>query len=222
MKNQISIFPKALLLITLIGGFKFLQAQGTSFEGSLSYAIRVSGKDAQSFLENEPPKKMDLHIKEDSYIINLSGGRIARTVLFVGDSNETYIVDAANRRAFKETYYVDTVKTVPSAVATGQVVDIKGIPCKEFVVNKPKIQEKVFYYINDQYKVDMTLYTGKTEAKADFMTKGLNGCIPLRKVMKTPSLTTELDLLSVKKTVHAPENFMVPTGFKIKKRDPRK
>jgi hypothetical protein len=221
MKKLVSISPKALLLIGFMLLTLAVQAQG-SFEGSISYAIRVSGKDAQSFLENDPPKKMDLHVKEDNYIINLSGGRIPRTLLFIGDSNETYIVDAANRRAFRETYYVDTVKTVPSAVATGKVVDIKGIACKEYVVDKPKIQEKVYYYVNDQYKVDMGLYVGMTEAKADFLTKGLEGCIPLRKVIKSPMLTTELDLMSVKKTTHAPENFLIPEGFKLKKRDPRK
>ncbi len=221
MKNLASIFPKFLVLIALVMSFAAAKAQG-SFEGSFSYAIRVSGKEAQSFLENEPPKKMDFHIKEDNYIITLSGGRIARTMLFIGDSNETYIVDATNRRAFKETYYVDTVKTVPFAVATGKLVDIKGIACKEFLVDKPKIQEKIYYYVNDQYKVDMALYNGMTEAKADFMTKGLDGRIPLRKVIKTPLITTELDLMSVKKTVHDPENFQIPKGFKIKKRDPRK
>ena len=204
-------------------GLCSLAAQGqTSFEGSVSYAIRVTGKDAQVFLENEPPKRMDVHIKGGNYIISLSGGRIGRTMLFIADSNETYIVDAANRRAFKETYYVDTVKTVPTAVATGNSVEIKGINCKEYLVEKPKTQEKIYYYVSDLYKVDPALYAGMTEAKADFLTKGLEGRIPLRKVMKTPMLTTELDLISVTKKVHAPENFQIPAGFKIKKRDPRK
>lgn len=196
-------------------------AQG-SFEGTVSYAIRVTGKDAQAFLENEPPKKMDLHIKEGSYIINLSGGRIPRTMLFIADSNETYIVDAANKRAFRETYYLDTVKTVPTAVPTGKTLAVKGITCQEYMVDKPKTQEKIYYYVNDGYRVNLALYDGKTEAKTDFLTKGLEGRIPLKKIMKTPSLTTELDLLSVKKTTHAPENFRIPEGFKLKKRDPRK
>ncbi len=157
MKKLASIFPKLLVLMALALGFQTAKAQG-SFEGTVSYAIRVSGKDAQIFLENEPPKKMDLHVKEDNYIINLSGGRIARTLLFIGDSNETYIVDAANRRAFKETYYLDTVKTVPIAVATGKLLDVKGIACKEFLVDKPKTQEKIYYYVSDLYKVDPTLF----------------------------------------------------------------
>lgn len=221
MKRLASIFPSGVVLMALL--FCALDAGAqASFEGTLSYAIRVSGKEAQAFLQNEPPTKMDLHIKEGNYIINLSGGRIPRTMLFISDSNETYIVDAANRRAFKETYYVDTVKTVPTAIATGKTLDIKGIACKEYVVEKPQLQEKVYYYVNDQYRVDLSLYQGKTEAKTDFLTHGLEGRIPLRKVMKTALLTTELDLISVKKTTHAPENFRIPEGFKIKKRDPRK
>jgi hypothetical protein len=222
MKNLGSIIPKVLVLMALSFSLYLKLGAQTSFEGTVSYAIRVSGKDAQAFLENEPPKKMDIHIKKGNYIISLSGGRIGRTMLFIADSNETYIIDAANRRAFKETYYLDTVKTVPTAVPTGKTVDIKGIACKEFLVDKPQTMEKVYYYVNDLYKVDLSLFAGKTEAKTDFLTKGLEGRIPLRKVMKTATLTTELDLMSVKKVVHDDENFKIPAGFKIKKRDPRK
>jgi hypothetical protein len=221
MKKLLSIFPRVLVLTALLTGAYAARAQ-ESFQGTISYAIRVTGKDAQAFLENDPPKKMDLHVREGNYIINLSGGRIGRTMLFIADSNETYIVDAANKRAFKETYFVDTVKTVPTAVPTGKTVDIKGIACKEYLVDKPRIQEKIYYYVSDLYRVDLSLFEGKTEAKTDFLTNGLEGRIPLRKVMKTPMLTTELDLMAVKKTEHAPENFMIPAGFKIKKRDPRK
>lgn len=222
MKNLASIFVKTLAALVFVAmASPKIAAQG-SFEGSVSYAIRVTGKDAQAFLENEPPKKMDLHVKEGNFIISLTGGRIGRTMLFIADSNETYIVDAANRRAFKETYYLDTVKTVPTAVPTGKTVDVKGIACKEYLVDKPKLQEKIYYYVSDLYRVDLSLYDGKTEAKTDFLTNGLEGRIPLRKIMKTPTLTTELDLMSVKKTTHAPENFQIPEGFKIKKRDPRK
>lgn len=222
MKRLASIFHSTLALGLILLAASSLSGQTSSFEGSLSYGIRVTGKNAQAYLENEPPKRMDLHVKEDNYIINLSGGRIARTLLFIGDSNETYIVDAANKRAFRETYFRDTVKTVPTAVATGKTVDIKGIACKEYVVEKPKIQEKVFYYVSDLYQVDMTLYASHTEAKTDFLTKGLEGRIPLRKVIQTPNLTTEIDLISVKKTTHDPENFLIPHGFVLKKRDPRK
>jgi hypothetical protein len=165
MKNLASIFGKTLMALAILSSaFGFAIAQG-SFEGSVSYAIRVTGKDAQAFLENEPPKKMDLHVKEGNFIISLSGGRIGRTMLFIADSNETYIIDAANRRAFKETYYLDTVKTVPTAIATGKTVEIKGIPCKEYVVDKPKLQEKIYYYVNDQYRVDMALYAGKIRSQ---------------------------------------------------------
>jgi hypothetical protein len=221
MKNLASFSPKTWIVAvwTLIC-ISNVHAQTASFEGTVDYNIRVTGKDAQAFLENEPPKKMLVHVKGGNYIISLSGGRIARTMLFIADSNETYIIDAANRRAFKETYYLDTVKVMPEAKPTGKTVDIKGIACKEYLLNRQG--EQVFYYVSDLYRVDLKLYDGKTEAKADFMTRGLEGRIPLRKVIKSPNLETMLDLNSVKKTVHAPENFQIPAGFKIKKRDPRK
>ncbi len=76
--------------------------------------------------------------------------------------------------------------------------------------------------MNDEYRVDMKAYEGMTEAKTDFMTNGLDGRIPIRKVIKSPGLYTELDLISAKVKLHDMENFQVPPGFKLKKRDPRK
>jgi hypothetical protein len=221
MKDRISFLVRSLLWLAVTVPTMVLPLAAQSFEGSVSYAIRLSGKDAPALLVDEPPKKMDLHIKGPNYIVSLSGGRIARTMLFLSDSNETYIIDAANRRAFKNTYYLDTVKTSPTATATGEVVDVKGISCKEYLVEKPQTQEKIYYYVSDLYRVDPVLYLGKTDAKADFLTNGLDGRIPLRKVMKTPNLTTELDLIGVKAKTLEAENFQMPRGFVIKKRDPR-
>ena len=209
-------------MMILLMGFAFQANAQKTFNGTISYAIRITGKESQEILQNDPPKRIDLHIREGNYIISISGGRIPRTMVFISDSNETYIVDAANRRAFRETYYLDTMTVAPIAQPTGDTVNIKGIICAEYVVEKPELQQKTYYYVNDAYKVDMSLYEGKTEAKTDFMTQGLDGRIPIRKVIKTPGLSTELDMLSAKNTLHDMENFQIPAGFKLKKRDPRK
>lgn len=229
MKNQfytqnkgINILQATLLLFTLTLFSHTVEAQA-SFEGSLSYAIRLTGKQAQEFLVNEPATKMDVHIKADNFIINLSGGRIPRTFLFVGDSNHTYIVDAANRRAFLRTYYIpDSNAVVPTAKPTGNTKMINGTECQEYKVVKPKRKEIILYYVNDQYRVDPHLFEDKDEAKADFLTKGLDGRIPFMKIIKTPGLTTELELKLIKSRDLDIENFRIPHGFKIKKRDPRK
>lgn len=219
MKESASTWFRILCTgaILIMGGF--LKAQ--SFEGSVSYSIRLTGKGAADILMNEPPKKMDLHVKEDNFILSLTGGRIARTFLFIGDSSETYSIDVTNKKAYRNTYYRDTTKVVPTAVSTGKTMLIKGETCQEFVLEKPKEQETVTYYVTDKYRVDPKLYEGKKDAKADFLTPGLDGRIPFRKVIKTPDVTTEIDLTSIKSKSLDKENFMIPDGFIVKKRDPR-
>ena len=215
-------FRKMLAMTVLLIGFAYQASAQQTFNGTFSYAIRLTGKESQAILQNDPPKKMDLHIRDGNYIVSISGGRIPRTMVFISDSNETYIIDAANRRAFKETYYLDTVTVSPIAVPTGKKEEIKGISCDEYLVDKPELEQKIYYYVNDKYKVDLSLYEGKTEAKTDFLTQGLEGRIPIRKVIKSPGLYTEIDMTSVTEKIHDMENFQVPAGFKIKKRDPRK
>lgn len=214
------LFSAAFLLTLLSAG----QAQGqASFEGSISYAIRLSGKDAQELMTNDPANILDMHIKEDNFIVHLSGGRIPRTFLFIGDSNHTYVVDAATRRAYKRTYYVeDTTIAPPVAEPTGKQIVIKGYQCDEYKVVRPREKVTTLYYVTDAVRVNTDLYAGKDKAKADFMTKGLDGRIPLRKIIKTPGLTTEIDMRSVKARKLEKENFLIPASFKLKGRDPRK
>lgn len=196
-------------------------AQQPSFEGSVTYSIRLSGKGADEMLTNEPPKKMDLHIKEDNFIINLSGGRIPRTFLFIGDSSETYIVDAGNRRAYKRTYFEDTTATSPKAVPTGLTAVVKGYTCQEYKATYTDRKEIVMFYVTDEFRVDPKLFESKKDAKADFLVEGLEGRIPLRKVIKTPEVVTEIELVSITATQHDIANFRIPQGFVLRKRDPR-
>ncbi|MEM0996144.1 MAG: hypothetical protein AAGN35_03650 [Bacteroidota bacterium] len=199
-----------------------VQAQ-EAFEGSFSFAIRLSGKQAPEFLANEPANVMNMHLKEDNFIIHLSGGRIARTFLFIGDSNHTYVIDAANRRAFRRTYFQeDSTATPPKAKPTGKKIMIKNIECEEYLVTKSREKTKIYYYVSDQYRVDTQAYAGKDKAKADFLTLGLEGRIPLRKIIKTPSLTTEIDLRNAQPRDLDIENFRIPESFKLRGRDPRK
>jgi hypothetical protein len=197
------------------------RAQETSFEGSVSYSIRLSGKGADALLAGEPPKKMEMHIKEDNFIINLSGGRIPRTFLFIGDSSETFIIDGGNRRAYRRTYFEDTAAVSPKAIPTGITTTIGGYPCEEYKAVYTDRKEIVLFYVTDKFRVDPALFAGKKDAKADFLTDGLQGRIPLRKIIKTPEVITEIDLISIKEVSHDIQNFRIPKGFTMRKRDPR-
>lgn len=190
-----------------------------SFQGSIRYNIRLSGKHAADIMLNEPATKMDMHIKDDNFIVNLYGGQKGKTFLFIGDSNHTYIIDASNARYFLRDYYVDTTNAIPTAEPVGTTEMVKKWECDVYKVTKPG--EVIYYYVNDKFRVEPNLFSGKEEAKANFLTRGLDGRIPLKTVIKQPGLTTEIDLDFISEKELEKENFQIPEGFKRKVRDPR-
>ncbi|MCB9235751.1 MAG: hypothetical protein H6581_29155 [Bacteroidia bacterium] len=194
------------------------------FEGSVTYNISITGKDAKGLLENEPAKKMDLHIKDDNFIINLYEARIPRTFLYIGDSNHTYIVDMASQVFYLRDYFQeDSTEAAPKAEKVQDSIQVKNEWCSVYRVVKPG-EAAILYYVTDKYRVDLKNYEGKdkNEAKADFLTPGLDGRIPLRKVIKQANLTITTEYSSITPKALGEANFKIPRGFKRKKRDPRK
>ncbi len=221
MKDRSIIYPKAIFLLGML--LFSLGLQGQSFEGTVKYNVRVTGKAAQDYLVNEPPTGIMMHIKEDNFIVKLTGGRIARTFLFIGDSNHTYVVDIPNKRYFQRTYYADTSDYKPVVAPTGKTLKVQGYTCEEYKVSRKDRKEIDLYYVNDDFRVDTTLYAEHDGAKADFLVPGLGGRIPLMKVIKTPDLTTSIELALIKEEDFPMEAFRIPDGFSSKKkRDPRK
>jgi hypothetical protein len=195
------------------------KALADPFEGSVRYTIRFSGKGAAEFGELKPANRMDMHIRKDDFIIHLFGGQKPKTFLYIGDSNHTYIIDAVNLRAFRKDYYVDTTTTIPVAVPTGTTEMVKNYECKVFKVDRP--ERITYYYVNDDFRVNTDYFKDQDEAKANFLTEGLGGRIPLKTIIKEPGLTTEIELVSIEKKTLDKENFLIPSNFKLKGRDPR-
>ena len=164
-----------------------------------------------------------MHIKDNNFIVKLSGGRIARTFLYIADSNHTYVVDFPNSRYFKRTYYNDTSTVVPVAVATGETKMVQNRECQEYVVKRTDRKENTYYYVHDDFRINTALFDTLDKAKADFLVEGLEGRIPLMKVIKTPSMETSVALAKIQREEFPGEAFTIPEGFSNKKkRAPRK
>lgn len=222
MKDRSIIYPKAIFLLGMMLLLS-LGLQGQSFEGTVKYNVRVTGKSAPDYLVNDPPNGIMMHIKEDNFIVKLTGGRIARTFLFIGDSNHTYVVDIPNKRYFQRTYFRDTSDYKPVVAPTGKTKKVQGYTCQEYKVNRTDRKEIDYFYVHDDFQVDTTLFTEHDGAKADFLVPGLGGRIPLMKVIKTPNLTTSVELALIKEEEFPLAAFRIPKGFSNKKkRDPRK
>ncbi len=222
--NRITNLPDRLAkrILLLLAGFSFVcsgYSQVTSFEGTFYYNIRVSGKYASVFMEDLPPTKMDMTIKAPDFKIYESGGQKNKIFLFIADSSETYIIDPSKRVAFLRDYFVDTSGFVPLAKETGKTALVYGETCKEYLVKYP--DRNVFYYCVDKYRVDVSGIIGKKDAKANFLTNGLDGRIPLKSKTVTPELTIEVEVAKIELKKFDVAQFRIPEGYKVKKRDPR-
>lgn len=187
------------------------------FEGLIKYQIDITGSkgmpnaDSYAFLEKKPCRNMDMFFKDGDFIINLYNGEFPSTRLFIGDSNWTYIIDVANQRAFRYEKYEPESSTPPTAIPTGNKLIVAGIECKEYKVEKPN--RTILYYVSDKYRVNTRLFKGKTRAHAAFLTKGLEGRIPLKTIQKVNNLQITTTATKIEPKKLQKEQFRIPNGW---------
>ncbi|MEO0895618.1 MAG: hypothetical protein AAFY71_04440 [Bacteroidota bacterium] len=194
------------------------------FEGALNFSVEFAGPQAEELKMNEPNNKIRMFIKNNNYIVQLSGGRYPKTFIFVADSNYEYSINYSEKKAYRFSMYSDRTKdkkeeAIPTAKPTGKQKEIKGVLCDEYkMVTKNTV---FYYYVNDKYRVDIANYPMKPRSKASWLAKGLDGRIPLETIKKQKNLSVKTSLISLKSRSFDPEQFMIPPTFKVKGRDYR-
>jgi hypothetical protein len=212
------------LLAAQLGTMLYAQEPPVAyFEGTLQFLVELKGPSAGLIMENEPNTKMQMHIKDGSYIINLYGGKYPKTMMFVADSNYEYTVDAANQLAYRFSPFYDRVrenqKEKAVAKPTGRTEEIQGILCEEYQMQH---DSTLFtYYVNNDYRVDVSLYPPKPRAKISFLIEGLNGRIPLKTVNKQKGIIVTTTVAKIGPREFDDEQFRIPPDFKVKMRDYR-
>ncbi len=200
-----------------------LQNERTYFEGTISFEVDFKGADAGFITANEPNRKMDLHLKEGDYIVNLMGGKYPKTFLFVADSNREYLVDASKQIAYRHSTYTDRIyhneQEPPIAKNSGKKAQVNGILCDVYLMKQPDTY--FAYYVNDDYKVDLGQFPDTTNSNASFLVKGLEGRIPLKTIKKQKTLTVTTTFKEIKPQTFNPKQFLIPKSFKIFNRDYR-
>ncbi len=226
-----------IVIVIFLIGFSFIHGQdlektvdGTGkenyFEGLIKYNVDITGikgtpnKESQAFLEKKPCKNMDMFFKGSDFIINLYNGEFPTTRLFIADSNRTYTLDVQNKRAFRFEQYEAESSTPPTAIATGNKLVVAGVECKEYKVEKPN--RTIIYYVSDKYRVNTKLFKGKTRAQAAFLTKGLDGRIPLKTIQKANNLQITTTAIKIEPQKLQKEQFRIPNGWKMSGLDLRR
>ncbi len=187
-------------------------ATDTYFEGSITYVVEYDGAMADFWRNNEVPRTMTIHIKDGNYIVHLYNSQFPTTMLYNNDSDQTYILDLANRRAFTKSK-IKIEEKPPKAVPTSDTLTVAGYFCKGYKVTKK--DETVLYFVSDDIRVNLEYFKGKRNAKAFFLTEGLDGRIPLKMIRKFNRSTVITTAVKIQKRKYKPVQFTLPPSIKL-------
>ena len=200
------------------------------FEGTIEYRFYVGGEQGDLLKNLNPVQFLNFHISENNYIAHLYGRKtdnpmqIAQpftiTRVFIGDSNHTYVVDAPNERYFAEDGYEPDDTIPPGAEPTGDSLLVLNYMCDEYKVYKDN--DTITYYVNDDVKINLAYFPDSTNARANFLTYGLSGRIPLMTIRKNAKRTIKIKATNVRRRELDKEQFLIPEGFKRFKKDYRR
>jgi hypothetical protein len=219
MNNYFHYWLGLMIFPVLI--FSWVHAQNPYFEGTIKYNIEYDGKAADVLMLNKPCIRMDMHFKDNNFIIHTYEGQLPKTRLYIADSSEMYILDLGNQVAYRRDRLEDTSKVItpPRAHLTGDTAIIAGLKCLVYKVSKAK--EITLYYVHDSIRVNTNLFKGKKDAQMNFLTEGLEGRIPLKTVRKTPDITITTTAVQILPRKFKMDQFRIPAGTQIKPRDNR-
>ncbi|MFN0202325.1 MAG: DUF4412 domain-containing protein [Bacteroidia bacterium] len=194
-----------------------------SFEGTLEYVVEIKGPESGFIMENEPNTRMQMHIKDNNYIVKLLGGRYPKMFMYVADSNYEYSLDLKDKRAFRASAYnnkeMKPMAKRPAAKPTGKVEKVNGIECQ--IYQSEHDSAKFTFYVSDKYRVNKRLFKVNTRAQANYLVNGLNGRIPLKIIKREKGLMMTTTLKSIKPEKFEPEQFRIPPDFTVYKMDRR-
>ncbi len=232
LKNLNTAFAKLFCVSVLAFSASLLQAQpGTlrdekAFEGYISYAVSYSGPAAEDFKLMEPPKKMDMIVKGGDFIVQMYGGAFPKSLLYINDSNRTYVVDVPKMTAYRQEKYRVRRKQPLKAIPTNDSLKVAGYMCYGFLASRPATPKtpaaKIKLYVTGKVRVNLDLFKGKDRSHAYFLIEGLQGCIPLKIVVEEPHLVTENLAVKLTRGTYETEQFRLPPGMKVKRWDSRR
>lgn len=219
----------ALLFLGLATSFSSrAHAQETPFfMGSIWYEVEFTGPMAKDLEVNEPNTKALIHVKDNNYIVQLSGGRYPKTFMFVADSNYEYSMDTRNRIAYRYSLYADLnkqkgakqVETKPTAQPTGKTVMVKNMSCDEYRL--PIKDGYMLIYVDDAYRVDIAHYPKRPRSKANWLIPGLEGRIPLQTIKVLENIRIRQTYTKIQAREMKDSQFRIPPSFTVSGRDRR-
>ena len=215
------MLQKAFYTILLTFLASSLSAQ--FFNGTVQYTVELKGPIAEQIMLNEPNNELEMHIYKGDYIVNLKGGRYPKTFMYINEKDREYSVDAPAKVVYKYNPHEDinreTEKEKPVARPIDKQGEVNGYMCEVYGIKKEGAT--IFFFVNENFRVDTTLYKDKVQAKPNFLVPGLGGLIPLKTIKKQEGLTVTTTCTMIKEREFDESQFRVPEDFEVRNRDYR-
>lgn len=213
-------------LVLLITCTTQLVAQVKPFQGTVQFKVTFSGKKIESLPKTEgveevykPNNGLDLVLKDGDFIVQMYGGSKEKTLLYINDSNWTYIIDIPNEQVYKLEPHRLRLKEVPSAMPTGKTETVLGVVCQEYKLDKPATKKyeasTTYLYVSDNHRADMKYFQDKDISQAYFTVKGLEGRIPLKIVYTEQDLRIETVAVKILNLSLKSSEFRLPPKWPI-------
>ncbi len=176
----------------------------------------MQGGDMSSMM----PKGMTVKIKGNNSISKIDGGVMAGEVLFLGDKQQSYLLDREAR-----TYIVapagdqsgNTSTSKPVVTKTSETMKILNHTCTKYIVQVTEhgaTVNQVFWTTTEIKGMDLKSLSkqGLGKGSSSLYYEGLEGT-PLKMELTTPQMIMVMEATEIKKETLPASDFVIPAGF---------
>ena len=185
------------------------------FQGAIYYEVQTSGTNALELKKASHVKRMAMFFREGDFILRTFDGAFPKTLMYLNKYDNVFVIDIEKKKIFLGEQYRTRYQEPPAAFATGDSARVAGVMCREYELKRE--DSRTLFYINNNYRVNLGYFKGKYRSQAHFLIKNLQGCIPLKTVTISDTLTITTTATTLKPEPLSAEQFTLPPGFQIVK-----
>lgn len=214
---KISFFLSLVFLLSS----SFLEPIALSFEGTVKYSVKISGKEANK-ASGMMPSGYTILIKGNNSLIKTEGGMsmMMGDLLFSGNQQKSYLINHSQKTAFSlEGSSAKTEEEAPSVEKTEEKKVILGYNCTKYLL-KEKEGAATQTFIVWATK-DLALPKSKTGSGVGFGSfsfEGIEG-LPLYVITQMGDLTMEITAINIEKKALPDGQFQLPANYAVKSFD---
>jgi soluble cytochrome b562 len=194
---------------------KAMMESNPQMKAQMESALKMmQGGDMSSMI----PKSMTVKVKGNNSISKMDGGMIAAEVLYLGDKQQSYLLD---REA--KTYIVtsddepEKTSSKPVVTRTSETTKILNHTCTKYIVEvteRGATVHQIFWTTTEIKGLDLKSLSkqGLGKGSNSLYYEGIEGT-PLKMELTTPQMMMVMEATEIKKESLPASDFVIPAGF---------